>query len=176
MIVSQDGIAKDERQLVEGEPIRSSLVILVLRVFLLMFLIDTLYSAITYFSFRFNLFQDAHYFLVIVLSITHFIKNFFEIYVVLSIILNWVGNTYIITGSHIVERRGILNVKEQMFDLKNIRSATLEQGWLGKLFHYGDVMIETSASGGYNEVINLIGIPHPEKYGVILKKFINEAS
>ena len=169
MILSQNGIGKSERQLVEGEPIRSSLVILILRVFLLM----TLYSVITYFSFRFNLFQDAHYFLVIVLSITHFIKNFFEIYMVLSIVLIWVGNTHTITGSHIVERRGILNIKEQMFDLKNIRSVTTEQGWFGKLFHYGNIIIQTSASGGYNEKINLTGISHPEKYGTILKKFIN---
>lgn len=176
MILSQNGIGKGERQLVEGEPIRNSLVILVLRVFLLMFLVDTLYSVITYFSFRLNLFQDAHYFLVIVLSITHIIKNLFEIYMVLSIILTWVGNTYIITGSHIIERRGILNMREQMFDLKNIRSASIEQGWMGKLFHYGDVMIQTSASGGYNEKINLTGISHPEKYGAILKRFINEAS
>ncbi len=154
------------------EPIRGSTAVLIMKLFTVMFLIDTAYSLINIFAFDLQLLQQFHYQLVTILFIGHFFKNAFSIYLVLAIVLNWISRVYYLTDKHLIKREGIISIKEKIYDLKIIRSISVDQGLFGKLFNYGNITITTSASGGYNDEIYLSGISQPEKYREIFKHFL----
>ena len=44
----------------------------------------------------------------------------------------------------------------------DIRSVKSHQSLVGRLFNYGNVIVEVSASGGYHKDILLRGIVHPK--------------
>ena len=146
------------------EPIRSSVLILIIRLFSVMFLIDIIYSVAEIYFIDLNVSAEIHQFIINTMFVTHIIKNIFLIYFVLYIITKWIGNLYYITEKYLVKHEGILNLKEKIIDLKNLRAFTIDQGFLEKLFHYGNITLTTSASGGYNDEIYLFEVDHPEKY------------
>lgn len=148
----------------QGQTLRESVVILSLKLVIGLFLLDTLYSLVTILLFDIPLLQSFHADLVTVLFLAHFIKNVVSIYLVISVVLSWVGNVYFVSNKYLVRRSGILHITEKLYDLKLIRTVNISQGILGKLFHFGNVHIETSASGGYIEKINLTGITNPEQW------------
>lgn len=158
------------------EPIRGSIAMLIFRLFLIMFLIDTLYSVLNYYIFQSSLFQNIHPLLIVGVFIAHFAKNIIEIYFVLAVVINWASKTFYLSDKHIVERSGIINVKEKIYDLKIVRSVQISQGLLGKLCNYGDIVINTSSIGGYSEKIYLTGISKPEEYEELLKHCIDQSS
>lgn len=152
------------------EPIRVSVAVLIMRLFIVMFLVDTVYSLINIFVFDLQLLQQFHYQLATILFVAHFFKNALSLYLVITIVLNWISKVYYLTDKYLVRREGIIHIKEKIYDLKIIRSISVNQGIIGKLFHYGDIAITTSASGGYNDKIYLTSISQPEKYREIFKQ------
>lgn len=148
-----------------SEPIRESIVILIIKVFLIMFLFSTAFFVIELFSLKLDLPESYHNTVTVFLFFGHVLKSFLEIYFVINIIMKWLGNTYYfnIENRELIKSEGLLSVREKTYDLKNLRSIELEQNLVGKLFHYGNITISTSASGGYNDKIYLKGIPNPEK-------------
>ncbi len=78
--------------------------------------------------------------------------------------MGWLGSSYFVADTHLVKRNGVFNIIEKIYDLDNIRSVSVHQGVIGKLFHFGDVIIEISASGGYMDQIILVGLDSPEKF------------
>ena len=153
----------------EFEPIRGSVTILVIKLFLILFFIDVAHSLLSIFLFDLPLLKGVHYQLVTVMFFTHTIKNIIEIYFVIWIVLNWISSVYYLTEKNIIKRTGIFQTNEQIYDLKKIRSVEVNQGFIGKLLNYGDITIQTSASGGYQHEIYLTGIANPEKYREIFK-------
>lgn len=153
----------------EFEPIRSSVSILVLRLFLILFLIDTLYSSLTFFLFRLPSLQDWHYELIGVLFITHFLKNLLSVFFVLKIVLTWVSTIYYVTDKYIMKHEGIFSLREKIYDLKHVLSVTVQQDMIAKIFNYGDIHIRTSGLGSTTEDIYITGVSNPEKYREIFK-------
>ncbi|EKE06310.1 MAG: hypothetical protein ACD_19C00017G0010 [uncultured bacterium] len=86
--------------------------------------------------------------------------------------MKWLGNSYFITDTCVVKRDGIFNVVEKTYDLKDIRSVIVHQNIIGKLFHFGDIVIETSASGGYKDEIVLNGFDEPQEIEHKVRQFI----
>lgn len=80
------------------------------------------------------------------------------------------GNSYQITNRHLIHSMGIMNCTEKIYDLNIIRSISIEQSWIGKIFKYGTVNIEISASGGYTDQVTLFGVPNPQQYENMLRK------
>lgn len=146
------------------EPIRSSVLILIIRLFLVMFLVDALYSIAEIYFLDLDVSFEIHSFIVNTMFVTHIFKNIFLIYFVLKIVTKWIGNLYYITETYLIKHEGILNLKEKVIDLKNLRSFDINQSYFEKLFHYGTITLTTSASGGYNAEIYLSEIDRPEKY------------
>lgn len=89
------------------------------------------------------------------------------------LILKWVSTTYILNNQLLIKREGIINIIEKIYDLKTIRSISIKQGLIGKLFNFGDLTIKTSASGGYQEEIYIMGITNPAKYKANLQLCID---
>lgn len=155
-----------------SEPMRESVIILIAKVFSLMFLFNTMFFAVEIFTLRLDLPSDYHNYVTLLLFFGHVIKSILEVYFVVKILLNWIGNAcyFDISEKRLIKREGIFNFHEEIYDLKNIRSISLEQNIFGKLFHYGNIVITASASGGYNDKIYLNGISNPEKSEEFLKK------
>lgn len=63
-----------------------------------------------------------------------------------------------------------MNVREDIYEFDSVRSLTVDQSWMGRIFHYGDVALKTSASGGYKEIVTIGGIQNPQKYEQMIKE------
>lgn len=151
------------------EPIRASVAILAIQLVSLLIFTDVVYSVINFFLMKVYFLQgilpfDTHRYIVLILAILHIGKSIFQVIFVLKFVMKWIGDSYFIAEAHLVKRSGIMSVIEKTYDLDNVRSVTVNQGVLGKLFHFGDVVIETSASGGYMDQIILNGLANPEQF------------
>lgn len=151
------------------EPIRASVATLAIQLVSLLIFTDLVYSIINFFLMKIYFLQgvlpfDTHRYIVFILAMLHIGKSIFQVVFVLKFVMKWIGNSYFIAEAHLVKRSGIMSVIEKTYDLDNVRSVTVNQGVLGKLFHFGDVVIETSASGGYMDQITLAGVANPEQF------------
>ena len=155
-------------------PIRTSITIIVLHLIVLLLATDLIYTAINaillrIFFLKFALPFDLHKFILLFLFILHITKTIFHIALTLFIVFRWVNRTYQIDEKQLIKKEGLFSISEKIFDLNNIRSITVHQSFLGKLFHFGDVTIETSASGGYQNKIIVSGIANPEIFETNLR-------
>lgn len=153
------------------EPIRGSVFVLTLKLALILFIIDSLYSLLFYLlNLGFGIPFDFHHHISVTLFITQIGKIIFEIFLIIYVVLQWANNTYFLTEKHLIRRTGILSTEEDVYHFENIRSITTHQSFLGRIFNYGDVILKTSASGGYQGEVTLTGISNPYKYENTLKK------
>lgn len=155
-----------------GEPVRGSSIVLVIKVLLVLILFDGIYSFIYYIlSLGVNLPFDFHHHTAILLLIVQLGKITLQFVLLLHVVLSWANNLYFLTDEHIIKRGGVLKVQEEIFHYKNIRSISIHQSWIGKLCNYGDILLKTSASGGYQDDIVLSGIANPQRYKEVLKRY-----
>ncbi len=151
------------------EPIRASVATLAIQLVSLLIFTDLVYSIINFFLMKVYFLQgvlpfDTHRYIVFILAALHIGKSIFQVIFVLKFVMKWISESYFIAEAHLVKRSGIMNMIEKTYDLDNVRSITVNQSVLGKLFHFGDVLIETSASGGYMDQIILAGVSNPEQF------------
>lgn len=157
------------------EPIRESLILFVIKIASVLTITDTIYALLNFILLQsfflnhalpFNLHEQAPY----ILTFLHIVKTVFQIWGITSIVSRWVGNSYQITKRHLIHTEGIVHCTEKIYDLNIIRSISIEQSWIGKIFKYGTVNIEISASGGYTDQVTLFGVPDPQQYENMLRK------
>lgn len=153
------------------EPVRGSLFLLSVKLALMMIIFDLLYAGIFYLgTLGIVVPFDLHQYVSGILFTIQIFKTFVATFLMVQLVIYWANNTYYFTGKHIIKRSGILNIKEEVYHYDNIRSIAINQSWLGKLFHYGDIYLKVSASGGYQDDVWLTGIENPHKYESMLKK------
>lgn len=66
---------------------------------------------------------------------------------------------YTITNKRIRTKRGVFTNKVDEIEIANIRNISLKQGFLGKTFHFGDMLIGTAGTAGYEIIIEKIKSP-----------------
>lgn len=162
----------DEKALPEHdlEPIRESIFMLGAKLFVLLFLFEGIYTGFfVLLNLVFNLPLDWHHHASVILILLNITKVLLELLFILFLLSEWSSTIYFITTKHIIKRVGILSNKEEVYHFDNIRSISVQQSFLGKLFNYGDIILKTSASGGYQDDVSLSGIDNPHKYETILK-------
>lgn len=82
---------------------------------------------------------------------------------VISRLLNWYFNIYIVTNKHLVDINfyNLLNRDFTEVRLDDIQSSKSQiKGIIGSLFHYGDVIIETAAE---RQQIDFNSVPKPDE-------------
>ena len=151
------------------EPIRASVATLAIQLVSLLVFTDLIYSIINFFLMKVYFLQgvlpfDTHRYIVFILAVLHIGKSIFQVLFVLKFVMKWIGSSYFIDDTHLVKRDGIISVIEKTFDLDNIRSITINQGILGKIFNFGDIVIEISAPGDYLDQILLSNLADPQKF------------
>src|SRR3989338_6749246 len=156
------------------EPLRGSVVVLIWQLVIFLLLTDAIYVIINTFLMRAYFLKltlpfELHHMIILLLAFLHIIKSIFQIFFIVVTVLNWIGKSFYIVEKHLIKHQGIMSKKEKIYDLNNIRSVTVKQTLLGKLFHFGDVIIETSASGGYKDKIFVSGIADPDNFEAKLR-------
>ncbi len=156
------------------ELIRGSVVVMVWQLVIFLIFTDAIYTLINTFLLQVYFLQltlpfDLHHKILLLLTLLHIGKSIIQIGFVVIIVTHWVGRSYYIIEKHLIKRQGLFSIKEKIYDLGNIRSVTVNQSFLGKLLHFGDVVIETSASGGYMDKIFVTGIANPENFETKLR-------
>lgn len=163
-------MSKEEQSEHDFQQIRSSISILAMKLLLLLFLFEVIYAILFYvLTLAFNLPLEWHHHSSIILLVINGFKIIVEFFFILYLFFQWEGISYFITKKHIIKRVGIFNSKEEIFHFENIRTITVKQSFLGKILHYGDIELKTSASGGYQEELVLVAINDPYKYEAHLK-------
>lgn len=74
---------------------------------------------------------------------------------------------YTITNKRVRAKRGILGRKVDEIDLVHIRNVSLRQNLDAKIFGYGDVLIGTAGTAGYEVTIGKI--KHPQEAMTLIK-------
>lgn len=154
------------------EPIRGSTVVLVAKLTVILLIFELIYAVADYVvTLGIPLPFDLHHHASLALFLVEAIKIVFQLYLIANVTLSWANNTYYLAGKHIIKRTGILHVEEDVFHFDNIRSISISQSFFGKMFNYGDIILKTSASGGYQGDVAMMGIANPKKYEEILNKY-----
>ena len=157
------------------EPIRESLVLFIFKIASILILTNLVYMGLSFVLLRafflnhelpFNIHDNTAY----ILTLLHLATTAFQVWGISTIVFRWVGNSYRITPKHLVKREGVMNCVEKIYDLDIVRSVSIHQSWLGKIFRYGTVSIEISASGGYTDQAILSGVSDPQQYEKMLRK------
>ncbi len=157
------------------EPIRESVVLFVIKIATILIISDLVYAALNFvllraFFLNHELPFNIHDLTAYILTFLHLAKTTLQVWGISAIVFRWVGNSYHITQKHLVHHEGIINCIEKIYDLDIIRSISIQQSWLGKVFRYGSVNIEISASGGYTDQVTLNGVTNPQQYEKMLRR------
>lgn len=158
-----------------NEPIRESLVLFVFKISAILLVTNLVYMSLNFFLLQafflnhalpFNLHNETAY----ILTFLHLATTAAQVWGISTVVTRWLGRTYYVTSKHLVLREGIMNCVEKLYDLGIIRSISVQQSWLGKIFRFGTVSINFSASGGYTDQATLFGISDPQQYEQVLRR------
>lgn len=161
--------AEVENETVTTEPVRGSLVLFVFKITMILVFTNLIYMTLNYVLLQafflnhdlpFNLHDRTPY----ILTILHIATTALQIWGISTVSFHWIGKSYQVTKKHLVQREGIINCIEKIYDLNNVRSVTINQSFLGRWFRFGDILIETSAPGLYEEKISLTGVANPQRF------------
>ena len=154
--------------------IHDSAVLLAARVIFAFLAIETPLLYFYLFSFFTELGLSIQYQRSYIILFSSLLKFILQIYYVVYVVLSWVKNNFYITEDKLVHCKGILTVDEEIYDISSIRSVKSHQSLVGRIFNYGNVVVEVSASGGFHKDILLRGIVNPKKYERILNEYLEK--
>lgn len=97
----------------------------------------------------------------------------FQFFWSLIILMKWFFQYYQINKKEIISHKGILIQKRKYYSLEKAESVSMNQGILGSIFNFGDIVVELFMSNSRYEVI-LRHIPSPEQYSQIIEKTLSE--
>lgn len=156
----------------ELEPIRESVVILVAKLATALILFELLYGAVFYaLNLEFTLPFDLHHHISVAIFILGIVKLVFQVILIISVTLSWTNTAYYIAraGKHIIRRRGIIHIDEDVLHFANMRSVSFSQSFLGRIFNFGDVTIKMNMIESDEGDIFMMGISNPKKYERMLR-------
>ena len=154
-----------------ARPIRRSVVVLGIRIFLVLFVVDTLFAILLLASVAGYVPADWTTGYATFLWIVYTVKFLFLSYLIIRLVVDWLSTLYYVTGGHLIRQRGVLNTAETVFQLADIDSAVMSQSWLGRMCNFGDVRVEFSVARE-KEFVNLYAINDPQRYEDLFSKFI----
>lgn len=104
-------------------------------------------------------------------AIVFTIFTLIEVAIILWPLLQWANEYYEITHGEITHHKGVFSRSQQIYSLDNIEAITIEQGFLGRLLHYGTIKLVNPV---LNQEIYLYLISQPEKYLEVIQKQIDK--
>jgi uncharacterized membrane protein YvbJ len=90
------------------------------------------------------------------------------IFLIIGVLIHRVSRRYIITNKRVIVEKGILGKDRYEIDIKHIRNIISKQNFSAKILGYGNILIGTAGTGGYEIV--MIGIRDPIERIALIKK------
>ena len=148
------------------EHLQPSVLVIVGKLLCSIFILDTIYIALLAGFFGLNNFHDWHDSYILLLAVAHTTKYVAISYVVIQLFTQWAGRSYYITGSHLIQRLGLINITETTFELSQLKSVVMKQGWLGRRFNYGTITLAFTfaAYGEEHGGVTLHEVTNPHRY------------
>ncbi|MEP7167428.1 MAG: PH domain-containing protein [Candidatus Woesebacteria bacterium] len=163
---------KREQLNLEREPIRGSVVVLIIRLLAILLFFELIFLIVDYiFTLGIPLPFDLHHHVSLAMFVALTAKLVFELSLLVNASLAWSNTIFCISGKHIIKRIGIFSIHEEVFQFDEIRSIAVTQSFFGKIFQYGDIILKISASGGYQQDVRMIGIANPRQYEEALNTY-----
>lgn len=148
------------------QPLHESIFVLALRILFLQFSIAVASILINILLVLLVRAGGSDGFLIITLAVSHVLLQTLDAILLVILVLRWVNTEYVITGSEILVRTGILNIQTTRYRKDKIEYVEVDQSLIGKLLNYGTIRV-------YNpflkEEVRLRNIPNPYRYSKLIK-------
>ena len=82
---------------------------------------------------------EAFYNLSVLSLIVFGVVSLLQLVITMLVTLSWTNEYYVIRSADILHRRGLFNLKEETYSLKNVASFTVEQNFIGRIFNFGSI-------------------------------------
>jgi uncharacterized membrane protein YdbT with pleckstrin-like domain len=87
------------------------------------------------------------YFWGFAIALITLLSVFIPLLIILYIVLNKRSTKYVITNKRIAGRYGIISEDFKSASFQHITSVRVKQGLIGKIFKFGNIIIDTAGSG-----------------------------
>lgn len=150
--------------------IKFNAIILVWRLFWVLFVINTLYGFLLLLVSRGAILTNYTGELFNAAWVGHIVVFVVQAVALVILTAGWLRTNYYLTDGELVLVSGIVTEKEVLYKISDVRSITLRQSWPGRIFNYGTLIVYISASGGYHETVRLKDIKNPKVYEHALRE------
>ena len=99
-----------------------------------------------------------------------YFSSFASAFLIIVLYLDWKFNRFYLTNLRLIKERGIIGKQYMTINLKNIENITCNFGIWGRIFRFGDLIIESAGTHGK---IVVERIPRPLKIKWRIEKEIN---
>lgn len=151
------------------EHLQPSVLVIVLRLLGALFFLDTLLALLITGFFVLNNAHDWHDSYVLFLLLAQIAKYLVVTALVIQLFGEWSGRAYYLSGHHLIERLGLVNITETTYELSQVKSVIVKQSWLARRFNYGTITLSFAGSGE-EKVVILRDINNPMTY----KKYFDD--
>lgn len=145
------------------EHLQPSVLVIVLKLIGTLFLLDTLYAFVIVGFYGLQNFHSWHDSYILGLLLSHTAKYALITGFIIQIFVDWAGRAYYLSGHHLIEKIGILNITETTHELSQVKSVVLSQTWLARRFNYGTIKLTFAGAGKEKEIL-LRNINNPVEY------------
>lgn len=146
-----------------AEHLQRSIVTILLRLLAAIFMLDVVYGFLILGFLGLDNLHGWHLPYVYVLFVTNLLKYLVMTAVVISLFVDWAGRSYYLSGHHLIEHVGLINITETTHELSQVKSVVFNQTWLGRRFNYGTIRLTLAGTGGNQEVI-IRDVNNPSRY------------
>lgn len=147
-----------------SEPLRQSVFVVVLKICLLQLLVG-LMGILTVITLGWLI--ESRGLLTSLLGIASIIYQTLDAVILVTLILQWLHTSYIITPDEIIINRGIFNVQTTRYKTDSIVEVKVKQSFLGKLFNYGTLVFHDPS---YDQDVIIVDIPQPHRWSEIIRQ------
>ncbi len=145
------------------EHLQPSVLIVAFRVLAVLFMFDTVFILLLVGFFGLNNAHEWHNSYIVFLLLVDMVKYIAISVMVIKLFSEWAGRAYYLSGHHLIERLGLVNITETTYELSQVKSVIVFQSWLGRRFNFGTITLSFAGTGKKQE-LTLRDINTPVKY------------
>lgn len=145
------------------EHLQPSVLVIVLKLLAVLFMIDTLYTVLIFGFLGLSNAHEWHNTYIALLWLANTVKYVFISILIVRLFADWAGHAYYLSGHHLIERIGLVNITETTYEMSQVKSIIVQRSWIGRRFNFGTIKL-TFAGAGKDKQIIISNINSPYVY------------
>ena len=145
------------------EHLQPSFVVILLRIAAVLLFMDTLLAVIIAGFFLLNNIHDWHNSYIFLLLFLNGIKFLIVVAAITQMFFQWAGRNYYLSGHHLIEKLGLINITETTYELSQVKSVIVRQSWIARRLNYGTINLTLAGSNAKHPIV-IRDINNPAKY------------